>query len=112
MHAKQLMTLLKLATYCRIAHGASLQSAWPLRSCASGASPKSSHCARLGSRLQEQLPDKNRASGLATVVLARAALSQEYQELLDEAVSLAPAADLVQEATALAGAGSARRRTE
>lgn len=46
------------------------------------------------------LKPQDRATVLATVVLARVPLGQEPREWLDEAVSLAPDADLVQEAVA------------
>lgn len=41
----------------------------------------------------------NRATVLATIALARQALGQPYEQLLSEAIALAPDADLVAEAT-------------
>jgi hypothetical protein len=49
-----------------------------------------------------------RATVLATVVLARRALGQSYEELLAEAVALGPDADLVAEAAGSSGAAAAR----
>ena len=48
------------------------------------------------------LPPENRATVLATIALARKALGQPCRQLLAEAASLAPTADLVSEATAAA----------
>lgn len=49
---------------------------------------------------QTNLVPANRATVLATIVLARKALGQPYERLLAEAVALAPTADLVSEAAA------------
>jgi hypothetical protein len=58
------------------------------------------------------LPDKDRATILATIVLARRALGRPYQRALDEALALAPGADLVAEAaTGATAAPEAARPT-
>jgi len=44
------------------------------------------------------LPPENRATMLATIALARRAVAQPYEQLLAEALALAPTADLVPEA--------------
>jgi hypothetical protein len=46
----------------------------------------------------------NRATVLATIALARQALGQPYERLLDEAVALDPEADLVAEASSRSAA--------
>lgn len=48
------------------------------------------------------LPTENRATVLATIALARKAQGQPCEQLLAEAVALAPTADLVPEAAAAA----------
>jgi hypothetical protein len=50
----------------------------------------------------------DRATVLATIVLARRALGQPYEELLAEAVALNPEADLVAEAAGSSGTAAAR----
>lgn len=53
--------------------------------------------------LSGDLVPAHRATVLATIVLARVALGQESQRLLEEAVAVAPNADLVGEASAAVG---------
>ncbi len=47
------------------------------------------------------LEPASRATVLATIALARKALAQPHEELVTEAIALAPTADLVQEASGM-----------
>jgi hypothetical protein len=51
-----------------------------------------------------ELSPANRAAVLATIALARQALGQPYERLLDEATALDPRADLVAEASSRSAA--------